>query len=247
MNPSIGRFHSMDSYEGSPYDPISLHKYLYANANPENMVDPSGNFSLMELKATLVNIGILAANIVGRYFTIAYILANRFAYWFYANQVKIDFAWTTIDFAANVFLDVSTNLLLNNEDEVQLVNGNPGDWVEDKLGANANDYEIIDDFRDGNVTSIKTNQQNMDRLLRAIEKEAQTLGNRKQDFQPRNSAPPSVKSIPISTVKSRTLLMVIPENHASFLSNPTFVRGVRQIQQATRTAVNVIPLRRWRK
>ena len=34
MNPSTGTFISMDTYEGSIYDPDTLHKYLYANGNP---------------------------------------------------------------------------------------------------------------------------------------------------------------------------------------------------------------------
>ncbi len=42
MNPETGTFISMDSYQGSIYDPISLHKYLYANANPVMYSDPSG-------------------------------------------------------------------------------------------------------------------------------------------------------------------------------------------------------------
>ena len=33
----------MDTYEGSPEDTLSLHKYLYANSDPVNQVDPSGN------------------------------------------------------------------------------------------------------------------------------------------------------------------------------------------------------------
>ena len=42
MNPSTGTFISMDSYQGSIYDPVTLHKYLYANANPVMYTDPSG-------------------------------------------------------------------------------------------------------------------------------------------------------------------------------------------------------------
>jgi RHS repeat-associated protein len=43
LNPDSGRFWSMDSYEGSSSDPISLHKYLYAHADPIGLLDRSGN------------------------------------------------------------------------------------------------------------------------------------------------------------------------------------------------------------
>lgn len=52
MDPSTGTFTSMDSYQGSLYDPVSLHKYLYANANPVTYSDPSGYFSLAECSVT---------------------------------------------------------------------------------------------------------------------------------------------------------------------------------------------------
>ena len=42
MNPSSGRFWSMDSYEGESNDPLSLHKFLYVTANPVMLHDPSG-------------------------------------------------------------------------------------------------------------------------------------------------------------------------------------------------------------
>lgn len=48
MDPSTGTFISMDSYQGSLYDSVSLHKYLYANANPVKYTDPTGYFSLAE-------------------------------------------------------------------------------------------------------------------------------------------------------------------------------------------------------
>ncbi|MBE5871739.1 MAG: RHS repeat-associated core domain-containing protein [Lachnospiraceae bacterium] len=42
MDPSTGTFISMDSYPGSLSDLVSLHKYLYANADPVKYEDPSG-------------------------------------------------------------------------------------------------------------------------------------------------------------------------------------------------------------
>ena len=52
MNPEIGRFVTTDLWEGVQNDPVTMHKYLYANANPVKYVDPSGRFSFME---TVVN------------------------------------------------------------------------------------------------------------------------------------------------------------------------------------------------
>ncbi len=42
MNPTTGTFISMDTYQGSIFEPVTLHKYLYANANPVTYCDPSG-------------------------------------------------------------------------------------------------------------------------------------------------------------------------------------------------------------
>ncbi|HAF12797.1 MAG TPA: hypothetical protein DCK99_03665, partial [Blastocatellia bacterium] len=48
LNPASGRFWTADSFEGTSRDPVSLHKYLYSQANPANRLDPSGNASLAE-------------------------------------------------------------------------------------------------------------------------------------------------------------------------------------------------------
>ncbi|AFZ10677.1 RHS repeat-associated core domain protein (plasmid) [Oscillatoria nigro-viridis PCC 7112] len=46
-----GRFTRRDTYEGSFEDPMSLHKYLYGNANPVTYTDPTGLFSAGEAQA----------------------------------------------------------------------------------------------------------------------------------------------------------------------------------------------------
>jgi hypothetical protein len=65
MNPSSGRFLTQDSFEGVTHDPATLHKYLYAGADPVNKVDPSGHFfgladigAANSIRSTLANIQI---------------------------------------------------------------------------------------------------------------------------------------------------------------------------------------------
>ena len=52
MNPSVGRFITMDSYEGSIDDPVSLHKYLYANANPDTTRGAYWERAILRYKST---------------------------------------------------------------------------------------------------------------------------------------------------------------------------------------------------
>ena len=54
MNPSTGTFTSMDAYAGTIFDPVSLHKYLYANANPVMNRDPSGYYTLADVGTAMV-------------------------------------------------------------------------------------------------------------------------------------------------------------------------------------------------
>lgn len=60
----------MDTWVGRNHDPITLHKYLYAYADPVTYSDPSGNMSLGSLGAaqnisgTLMNMSINAGRLL---------------------------------------------------------------------------------------------------------------------------------------------------------------------------------------
>ena len=43
-NPQIARFTSRDPVRGKFKEPLTLHKYLYSNNDPINMIDPTGKF-----------------------------------------------------------------------------------------------------------------------------------------------------------------------------------------------------------
>jgi RHS repeat-associated protein len=61
-NPGVGRFSRADSFQGVSSSPITAHKYLYANNNPINLIDPSGFFaaSMIDVSAANILLGALA-------------------------------------------------------------------------------------------------------------------------------------------------------------------------------------------
>ena len=63
MNPSTDTFTTMDTYQGSIFDPVSLHKYLYANANPVMNSDLSGYATLTVTQVAVLGATFIAAAI----------------------------------------------------------------------------------------------------------------------------------------------------------------------------------------
>lgn len=65
-NQQVGRFTQMDTWMGNNHDPITLHKYVYGNADPANYSDPTGMYSMTEMSATTNGIGTLSTVSVSR-------------------------------------------------------------------------------------------------------------------------------------------------------------------------------------
>jgi RHS repeat-associated protein len=85
LNQEKGRFWTMDTWEGDRQEPLSLHKYLYANADPVNGVDPSGNMTLADVGTAMKS---SAALRYVTYFTVLPVLlhAGISAYNMYENS-----------------------------------------------------------------------------------------------------------------------------------------------------------------
>jgi RHS repeat-associated protein len=49
LNAFTGRFWTMDAVDGTNIDPVSLHRFLYAEDRPVDLSDPSGKFALWQL------------------------------------------------------------------------------------------------------------------------------------------------------------------------------------------------------
>jgi RHS repeat-associated protein len=88
MDPGVGRFTQMDTFEGFGMDPPGLHKYSYANSNPMAYSDPSGHITLTNLSTVLniISIGSTAIHAgfrvaEGDYKGAAYEVARDAAFW----------------------------------------------------------------------------------------------------------------------------------------------------------------------
>lgn len=59
LKSEVGRFSTVDPFEGQQKHPISLHKYLYADVQPTSKTDPSGKITCTELVFVTGVIGVL--------------------------------------------------------------------------------------------------------------------------------------------------------------------------------------------
>ena len=60
-DPVTGRFNATDPFDGRETEPLSMHRYLYADADPLNKIDPAGKFavSLITIEVIGILLGVL--------------------------------------------------------------------------------------------------------------------------------------------------------------------------------------------
>ncbi len=64
---ALGRFTSMDPFQGKLNEPISRHRYQYGNNDPVNNTDPSGLFTLSEVATTAAIVSTLSFGVQAGY------------------------------------------------------------------------------------------------------------------------------------------------------------------------------------
>mgnify|MGYP006201841755 CR=1 FL=1 len=123
MDPAVGRFISSDPLAPDVFEPASLHKYLYANLDPVNKVDPLGlSPSISSLIGAAIQ-AILAAIRVGviRIFWAVQLRLGQAIFWYLQNAIKVELIallGPLVIGGALAFTDYALTTLIENTDPV---------------------------------------------------------------------------------------------------------------------------------
>jgi RHS repeat-associated protein len=272
--PQTGRFWTMDSYEGSQTDPLSLHKYLYAHANPVMMVDPSGRATegIGGQVVTTGGIGSLAsqgvATVSRAYVHILVRLpqvisaGERVLLWadFLGGLAGVAayLGPEVIDAAANVAERVDQAFTRNTQTispgwstrgrQIEAIAGFAIEEGGGKfLGGNVKGIDGQLAVAEGDVlVSIKSHNVATDKLLGAIETDLKKLSevDTQRLFGTTRTGADYVRSPGPSA--GRIAIIAVPENQARHIISPDFVQKMRQLAQQTRTIPIVRAVRGFR-
>ena len=258
LNTDMGRFWNADSYEGNRADPQSLHKYLYANANPVLFSDPSGNFPLGELSIVQWTQNILRA--------IAVPTIQRISQTVAFNIIRLALAQDQILFytelagvalgglafagdAANFFADAADSWLKNTEsipDEARVRGVALEGRTPRNLGGNVNTIDHLDS--DGTGVSIRTHGLDSEqKLLTAIRSDAREVSSAITKKISGRTYTGERFSAPAGTVQRAALLVGVPENQASLILRQSVRMAIEEYRETYGVFIRVVPVRGWRK
>jgi RHS repeat-associated protein len=274
LNPGTGRFMSMDTFEGTQADPLSLHKYLYAHADAVNGVDPTGHETQASQLGTVGGLSYLATRIASvgsqAFFRVANLVArvliNQEKILLYTESTAALLTAGTVvgtyavEAAADVIEKASASWL-NNTRPV------PGEWsargfaIEAVAGEHLGEayiggnVEKIDIFSNKGATiagSIKSHALDASlpdyegRLLREIGKDANALKGIEDISLGGTTRTGQAFLKPPGTIDTKVLLVAIPEDQALVMNSRTFMQRVREIAIQTRSVIVTAPVRGWK-
>ena len=250
------RFLSLDSYAGNASDPISLHKYLYAHANPIMGIDPSGESIL----SVLTNVGIRLGNLAIKVAPAAYIAFVRLGFIAFRAYQMIPavlngllIGTVVVDVGFSMIDKLTQNKQVINETTVAPVRSNEvtavtrGRMVERIAGANLRgSFKGIDDFRNGVATQIKSyNIEDSKELLRRIESDLRKLQEDTSKTIRGRAFDGTRHVITHRQIQARQLLVALPENTRTW-RDTAFVQQLRVLSDQYKTAIRPTIVRFWR-
>jgi len=259
-NPSDGRFTQTDPFEGNSDDPQSLHKYTYCHNDPVNAIDPSGcspNLTEVNIVQAIgrwtqaVSMRLMQILAQKAFFLVHYLACAQI--WLLNNAVKIEF-WGNVGALVLGAVDeglshFERNLMSNTTPITTTNNFERGFQIEDIAGVNLGPtFAAIDDFRDGVATQLRSHSlDSQDDLLYAIVRDARGLQGIENRYLSGYNRAGQFVQIGAGTIRTKQLLVAIPQNQAVWLRSQEFRRALAEVSRQTRTVIRVVPVARWQR
>jgi RHS repeat-associated protein len=259
LDTAAGRFTSRDTVDGSLNDPVTQNHYIYANGDPVNRYDPSGHETEVEAITVSgitttwagITLGPLANVGTNAVLRIAILLGQVQYVWI----PRVQF-WLTIASGVTLFADEASkswsNYFGNPESPNDIGRGNLlEDAANQNLTRSSKGFDNWEASR-GIGTQLKThNADTPDKLITAIRGDLNALEN-KTNFRPFRIDYRSGMSDVLSPkqVNGRVLMVGVPWNSMSFLSQPGFRQSVSNLIQGydkLKVEIRVIPIPGWRR
>jgi RHS repeat-associated protein len=235
-----GRFWTMDTFQGSPNDPITLHKYLYVGADPLDRADPRGNdFDLASLQTAGAAFTTLATTALVSFQNV---LGSVYVNLYRIPQI-IEQANTVATVAGGTFeiLRLLGTNVLNYAESYSRGPVIRGTQFEEAAGANlSRTFPAIDYFDPNGGVAVQirstTQTQSPEALLAVVRRGVNRLNNLPPTLVGTDRAGDRV-AIQAADIQGKALLVGIPAKPLPWFG--IFLQRVRQISESEGVAITV--------